>query len=139
MAAITIPKAFHQAFPGQADQIGAARRWVLEHLPLPDDDPRAHDIALVASELATNAVMHSASGCPAGRFALQIEVEGDSTDQAGALGLTCIDMGPALVSMPRGEGEGGRGLALVQELADAYDVVLTPTCRTVWCRLEWHR
>ncbi|MER7369676.1 hypothetical protein [Nonomuraea wenchangensis] len=51
--------------------------------------------------------------------------------------MTCIDLGPALVPAARREGEGGRGLALVRELADTYEVRAEPASRTVCCRLGW--
>ncbi|MFG1620186.1 ATP-binding protein [Nonomuraea wenchangensis] len=129
--AISAPRTVSRSFAGLASSIGEARAWATTLLPV--GYGRADDVALVVSELATNAVLHSASGASGGRYAVQIEVDA----AAGSVGVTCIDMGPALVPAARREGEGGRGLALVRELADTYEVRAEPTSRTVCCRLAW--
>ncbi|MFI7455463.1 ATP-binding protein [Nonomuraea sp. NPDC049714] len=128
---ITVPAAHRQVFPGCPESIGQARAWVLSCLPA--GCPRADDVALVVSELATNAVLHSASGATGGRYALQVELD----RQSHSVGVTCIDLGPALVKAARPAGEGGRGLALVKDLVDVYEVRAEPTCRTVCCWLDW--
>ncbi|MFI9846732.1 ATP-binding protein [Nonomuraea sp. NPDC051941] len=128
---ISAPTASSRAFDGLPAAIAQARAWVRELLPAGCD--RVDDVVLVVSELTTNAVMHSASGAPGGRFALQVEVDA----AAHSVGVTCVDLGPALVAAKRGEGEGGHGLALVRELADTYEVRAEPTSRTVCCWLDW--
>lgn len=130
---ITVPDALRQVFPGCPESVGQARAWVLSCLPA--GCPRAADVALVVSELATNAVLHSASGASGGRYALQVERD----SQGRSVGVTCIDLGPALVPASAGDWDrdGGRGLAIVRELADGYDVIATESSRTVWCRLDW--
>jgi len=56
-------------FPGLPSQVGEARRWVRAVT-----GPASGDIAvLVVSELATNAIMHSASGRPGGKFAVGVQ------------------------------------------------------------------
>ena len=50
-------------FPGGTDQVRLARHWIEDLLP--PCDPLA-DIALVASELCTNAIVHTRSGSMAG-------------------------------------------------------------------------
>jgi anti-sigma regulatory factor (Ser/Thr protein kinase) len=115
--------------PGQPETLALARAWVLALLP--EACPRADDVALVVSELATNAVLHSASGAPGGTVDVLVDIELD------AVAVAVVDQGPALVPAMRPAGEGGHGLALVTELADAYEVTCTETSRTVWCRLDW--
>ncbi|GGS97763.1 hypothetical protein GCM10010156_64950 [Planobispora rosea] len=117
-------------FPGLAEQVPAARAWVLACLP--SGCPRAADVALVLTELVTNAVIHSASGAPGGSFRVQVEVT------PGAVTLAVIDQGPALVPVPREPDESGWGLAcIVGDLADGYEVIDDSAGRTVWCLLEW--
>ncbi|MEV4364595.1 ATP-binding protein [Nonomuraea sp. NPDC049625] len=128
---ISAPTASSRAFDGLPAAIAQARAWVRELLPA--GCGRVDDVVLVVSELTTNAVMHSASGAPGGRFALQVEVDA----AAHSVGVTCIDLGPVLVRAARPEGEGGHGLALVRELADSYEVRSEPTSRTVCCWLDW--
>jgi hypothetical protein len=53
---------YQRTFPGRADQIGQVRREIAAHL---HGCPAAADAILIASELAANAVTHSAS---AGEF-----------------------------------------------------------------------
>jgi serine/threonine-protein kinase RsbW len=115
-------------FPGTAASIGQARAWVAGLLP--PGCPRVADVALVVSELATNAVLHSASGAPGGVFEIRVDVE------PGVVAVAVADAGPALVPATR-QGEFGRGLELVAEVADAYEATVTEAGRTAWCRLDW--
>lgn len=126
--AVTVTKATQREFPGQPKAVGEARAWVLTCLP--DGCPRADDVALVVSELATNTVLHTASGAPGGTFRVRLEVE------SGAVAVTVIDQGATLTPALRGPGEYGRGLDIVAALADAYDVTPTTTGRCAWCRLD---
>lgn len=127
--AMPAPVAHKQQFPGLPESVPEARAWALGLLPA--SCPRAYDVALVVSELAANAILHSASGAPGGRFAVQVELE------PGSVGVTVVDLGPALASVPSQAREGGRGLTIVQRLADVYDVRAEPTSRTVCCWLDW--
>jgi len=49
---------YQRTFPGRADQVGLVRRDIASHLA---GHPAAADAVLIASELATNSVLHSAS------------------------------------------------------------------------------
>ena len=57
-------------FPGGEDQVRQVRHWIEDLLP--PCDPVA-DIVLLASELCTNAVMHTRSGNAGGRFSVDVE------------------------------------------------------------------
>ncbi|RVX39128.1 histidine kinase-like protein [Nonomuraea polychroma] len=128
---ITMPTACARSFDGTRASICQARAWVREVLPA--GCGRVDDVLLVVSELVTNAILHSASGEPGGRYALQLEVN----PPAHSVGVTCIDMGPALAPAVRQEGEGGRGLTIVKKLAATYEMRAEPTSRTVCCWLDW--
>lgn len=57
-----------RTFPGDAQQISAARALVADFL---DGYTAADDAVLLISELCTNAVAHSASGLPGGTFTVR--------------------------------------------------------------------
>src|SRR4051794_30686433 len=70
---------------------------------------------LIVSELATNAVRHTASGRFGGRFLVSIQAEHDQ------VWIGVIDEGGPYFPtvMPASDVEGGRGLLLVSSLADS--------------------
>lgn len=128
----TVTTQTHQrVFPGTAEQVGAARTWVLALLPA--GCPRADDVALVASELVTNALVHSISGAAGGEFTVRV-----AATETTSVAVTVLDQGPRPVPARREAGASGWGLAdIVTALADAYEVTATPAGRTTWCRLDW--
>lgn len=70
---------YQRTFHGRADQVAQVRREIAAHL---NDSPAADDAVLIASELAANAVTHSASAgefftvrCEAYPDYLRVEVE----------------------------------------------------------------
>lgn len=122
-------------FRGTRDQVVEVRHW-LEEL-LPDCGPRA-DVLLLASELSTNAVVHSRSGEPGGRFSVDVEwtpalvrvIVGDQgSDKAPAVVARTGDTPPL--------GESGRGLLLVDELANAWGTATRLQHRWVWADIPW--
>lgn len=122
-------------FRGSADQVLEVRHW-LEDL-LPDCAARA-DVLLLASELCTNAIVHSRSGEAGGQFSVDI-------DWTPALARVVIgDQGSAKVPAiaPRSGdavqlGESGRGLLLVDDAADDWGTAGRPNRRWVWADVEW--
>src|ERR1700683_2996290 len=66
--ALTPGTRWRQVFPGEERQIGLMRRWLASLLP---DCPARDDVTVVASELTSNAVLHTASG-QGGWFAVEI-------------------------------------------------------------------
>lgn len=102
-------------FPGTPKSIAAARRWVADTLTEWDIHDRSV-IELVVSELATNAIVHTTSGRPYGRYSLSVAV---SSDQ---LRVEVRDAGPLPGRSPacvwaHPEATHGRGLALVDTFA----------------------
>lgn len=102
-------------FPGALESIRSARAWTTGAL-------ENHDITvppmlpLVVSELTTNAVIHTRSGHPYGRYSLSVAV---SSDQ---LRVEVGDAGPLPGRFParvwaHPEATHGRGLALVDTFA----------------------
>jgi anti-sigma regulatory factor (Ser/Thr protein kinase) len=120
---------WQRAFPGEALQVAAVRRWITSLLP---DCPSRADLVLVASELAGNAIRHTASG-QGGTFAVQVTWAGDTAlvavDDAGSPGE------PRVVDDPAAEG--GRGLLVVRELSTRMRVSGTDRGRQVCAEIPW--
>ncbi|MFG1941788.1 ATP-binding protein [Nonomuraea sp. NPDC048826] len=100
--------------PGNAAWVCLVRRWVADALTVAGHRD-VDDARLVASELAGNAVLHTASGRPGGLVRVRVFEVTDALAR-----VEVIDEGAATVPHPRRPGEeecGGRGLWLVQQSA----------------------
>lgn len=116
-------------------EVGRARRWARSRLAgsgIGDEEPLAETLILLVSELVTNAVVHT--GCPA----------------VLRLSLPCRSAEPSIVRLevadtsdrapvPRCAGDeatGGRGLALVDGLADRWGWSVEGAGKRIWCELD---
>jgi serine/threonine-protein kinase RsbW len=132
-AAVTLRGQSRQRdFPGQPDQVAHCRSFVLRALMNAD---YAYDAELLTSELATNAIRHTASGGPSGTFQITIFWH------ARAVIVAVTDRGaltiPALPT-PGAMDPAGRGLLLVNALASQWGFHGNHRGRTVWFELA-HR
>ncbi|WNZ08695.1 ATP-binding protein [Streptomyces sp. 11x1] len=120
-----------RAFPGLAEEVGHARRFVAALL---EERGPVDDAVLVVSELATNAVRHSLSGTLGGWFVVVVSF-GDDSD---LVRIEVVDVGgerePHLRDVTDRD-EGGRGLALVAACAKDWGIKSWPDGRTVWADL----
>jgi anti-sigma regulatory factor (Ser/Thr protein kinase) len=107
----------------------AARRWVsdlLEQWELPAWRER---VSLLLSELVTNAVRHAESPSVVTVALADGVLEVAVTDrEPGRLPRLCPDVGP--------DAEGGRGLAIVEGVANEWGTSLLPDGKKVWFRLQ---
>ena len=115
-------------YPGTADQIRVVRADLRALL---DDCPMADDVLVCASELATNAVLHSHSRLAGGTFTVRGKVSpGDY------FWLEVEDEGgpwtPAVADPER-----GHGLDIMRTLADDWGIEGDHDGRTVWARFDW--
>lgn len=113
--------------PGHPRAVSAVRAWVLAVVG--PDSPHAYALELIASELATNAVVHGRDG---GRIRVRLEVW-----PGGDVKLSVMDEGPRARREPSEEelerlANNGRGLAIVEELAAAFAQVVTDQGRRTW-------
>jgi anti-sigma regulatory factor (Ser/Thr protein kinase) len=119
-----------RVFPGSREQIRHARGFAERVLA---GCPAAADAALLVSEIATNAVLHTSSG-KGGAFTVVIwrsdyRVEVEVRDGGSAA---------APVMRPRtGTSESGFGLGLVDALASRWGHEGNENGRVVWFELEW--
>jgi serine/threonine-protein kinase RsbW len=120
-------------FPGQASAVSQARRFVADVLG--DGFPGRDDVLLLVSEIAANAVRHSASG-DGGEFEVAVSVAGD---------LVRVEVGDqGGTSEPQLTGEvaapdtltGGRGLRIVDALATRWGHAGDGVGRVVWFEVE---
>jgi anti-sigma regulatory factor (Ser/Thr protein kinase) len=121
-------------FPGDAGQAREVRRWIEDLLP--ECDVLA-DLLLVASELSTNAIRHTRSGQAGGRFSVSVEWTWELARVV--IGDQGSSMVPLVgVGMDDATGESGRGLRLVDQLADAWGTAGHLAGRVVWADIQWH-
>jgi anti-sigma regulatory factor (Ser/Thr protein kinase) len=117
-------------FGGSPEEIRNVRAFVRQ---LIDGCPVADDVVLLSSELATNAVMHTASGAD-GTFSVSVHVE------SGWVRTEVHDLGSATspsIRRSRQPDESGAGLSLVEMIADRWGFHGGPSGRVVWFEMGW--
>ena len=127
-ATATIPQA--RTFAGSPEEIRHVRDFVRR---LVKGCPVTDDVILLASELATNAVRHTASGLD-GSFCMVVQaVDGRVRVEVHDLGS---DTAPAVrhSGPPR---EIGVGLAVVEAIADRWGFHGSQFGRVVWFEMDW--
>ncbi|QFR94131.1 ATP-binding protein [Streptomyces tsukubensis] len=117
-------------------EVGRARRWVRSRLTgsgIGADEPLAETLLLIVSELVTNAVVHT--GRPA---VLRIQVNGTPTHPPGMVRVEVVDSSarPPLQRHARGEETNGRGLELVDGLADRWGWLPDGAGKRIWCEVD---
>jgi PAS domain S-box-containing protein len=114
-------------FPATPSSVGEARRFLLGTLPDPGA-ANADALALMLSELATNAVQHAAT-----EFEVSVRVEPDR----GRVRVEVSDgaAGYPTPQDPVPDAPHGRGLHIVRALADAWGIEMRRDRpgKTVWC------
>lgn len=118
-------------------EVGRARRWARSRLVgsgIGVDEPLAETLILLISELVTNAVVHT--GCPA---VLRMLFGGaGSSGAAGTVRVEVADASdcPPLQRHAEGDDTGGRGLELVDGLADRWGWLPEGTGKQIWCEVD---
>ncbi|MBN0044965.1 ATP-binding protein [Streptomyces actuosus] len=116
-------------------EVGRARRWARSRLAgsgIEAGDPLAETLILLVSELVTNAVVHT--GLPA---VLRLSLPCVAAESA-PVRLEVAD-GSGRAPVPRCAGDdatGGRGLALVDGLADRWGWSAEGAGKRIWCELD---
>ena len=116
--------------PAEPGSAGRARSFTAARFAAAGMGARATDIGLLlVSELATNALRHAGT---------EFEVEVRTTPTGVRVAVS--DEDPAHPREPQArpgpEAEGGRGIAIVTELADRWGVAGDPLGKTVWFEVD---
>ncbi|MET9496693.1 ATP-binding protein [Streptomyces sp. NPDC006552] len=117
-------------------EVGRARRWVRTRLAgsgIQADEPLAETLLLLVSELVTNAVVHT--GRPA---VLRIVLRGGEGQALGTVRVEVCDTS-ARPPAPRhadGDETNGRGLELVDGLADRWGWRPEGAGKAIWCEID---
>jgi anti-sigma regulatory factor (Ser/Thr protein kinase) len=116
-------------FPGDPSQVSYARRFVQQALAA---HGAATDAALLTSELATNAVQHTATG-QGGTFEVIV------CQRPATVRIAVLDGGSSAIPTPTPDQRlhtSGRGLALVDALARQWGQQGNQHGRAVWFELD---
>ncbi|MEV4219394.1 ATP-binding protein [Nonomuraea sp. NPDC049725] len=116
-------------FPGVPSQVAGARGLVTAVLGR--DHPLHDDCALLTSELATNAILHSRSG-DGGSFTVAVRVSGDLVrvwvEDGGSEAPPCVCRADPYAT-------GGRGLPLLEALSHRWGFTRHDGATRVWFEL----
>ena len=125
----TVPQARHAySLPNRPESVGRARAWVRTMLTADGHADAIDTASLIVSELATNALVHGDGS------EITIVCEADS----GILTIGAVDYGtdhPAILDATEDD-ESGRGLALVDAIADEWGYEPCDGGKLVYARLK---
>lgn len=117
-----------RSFPATADQIREARRFLATIL---GGRPLADEALLCLSELVTNSLQHSHSARSGGTVTVRVAL------RQHQLLVEVKDQGGPWRTSPHPDGQRGRGLQIVGQLADAWHITGDGiTTRTVCFRMD---
>lgn len=117
-------------------EVGRARRWARSRLAgsgIEADEPVAETLILLISELVTNAVVHT--GCPA---VLRMLLPRVLADAPGTVRVEVADRSsrPPAQRHADGDDTNGRGLELVDGLADRWGWQPEGAGKSIWCEVD---
>ncbi|MEU1851814.1 ATP-binding protein [Streptomyces sp. NPDC019990] len=124
------PKPWELAFTAEPVEVAALRRIMRLHLGIWGLHDISDEAQLCVSELVSNVITHVGHGTPATLAVsvrgthLRIEVHDPDTRAL-----------PVLREASAADCEDGRGMALVDAVADRWGVVLRPDRKVTWCEL----
>lgn len=120
-ARIELPPEPASARTGRRFILGCCQQWHLEQL--------AETAELLTGELVTNAVVHARS---------EVTLTARQDQHGLLVEVDDLDSRPAHYTPASTDALGGRGLVLVDALADTWGTTPSPSGKTVWFRLKTH-
>jgi anti-sigma regulatory factor (Ser/Thr protein kinase) len=117
------PTVVTRRFPGDAGSLRVARRFMADALAGTAHEHRAEDVSLVVTELAANAITHACSPFVVGASVLDGQLRVWVRDGSAS---------PPARRRPSASSEGGRGLALVDGVADRWGHEPVDGGKVVW-------
>jgi serine/threonine-protein kinase RsbW len=119
-----------KAFPATRIQVSEARRFLAGAL---DGCPAADNAILILSELAANAVLHSASSQPGGTFTVTADIQ-----PGHHVRIEVRDQGGPWTQHAHHDGR-SHGLDIIATLATSHGISGDPlTGWTAWAVIAWH-
>lgn len=115
-------------------EVGRARRWARSRLAgsgIGDDESLAETLILLISELVTNAVVHT--GCPA---VLRMLFGSSGSTRTVRVEVADTSCRPPQPRHAAGEDTNGRGLELVDGLADRWGWLPEGAGKRIWCEVD---
>jgi len=126
-----------RSFPGLPEHLGDVRRFTRMVL---GDAPGADLVVMAVSELAGNAIVHTASGAPDGQFVVHLAAFADRwkvrVDDEGSPSEPRVVV-DAIEEDPEGDSESGRGLAMVASISRTWGVLGDRCARAVWAEIPY--
>jgi anti-sigma regulatory factor (Ser/Thr protein kinase) len=123
--------AVSRRFPAVCASVWQARHFLRDQLDSVSYDPDVEFLALMLSELATNAVQHAGT-----EFAVGIWVTPDAEGRSVLVRVTDTAHGFPVPQEPTADAPHGRGLHIVESLADGWGIEMQQSRpgKTVWFR-----
>lgn len=126
-----------RSFPGLPEHLGDVRRFTQMVL---GDAPGTELVVMAVSELAGNAIVHTASGAPDGQFVVHLAALADRwkvrVDDEGSPSEPRVVV-DAIEEDPEGDSESGRGLAMVASISRTWGVLGDRRARAVWAEIPY--
>ena len=126
-----------RSFPGLAENLAEVRQFTQMVL---GDAPGAELVVLAVSELAGNAIVHTASGAPGGQFVVHLAAFADRwkvrVDDEGSPTEPHVVV-DGIDEDAEWDCESGRGLAMVAAISQKWGVLGDGCARAVWAEIPY--
>jgi anti-sigma regulatory factor (Ser/Thr protein kinase) len=121
---VNVPNQARAVFPAEAGSAASARHFVSQALRAWGADEAVPDTTLLTCEAVTNALVHAGT-----------DIEVTCSLEGTAVRVEVADLNRArLVPDPANDSQSGRGLLIVDQIADSWGITYTGATKSVWFR-----